>query len=243
MGLAAGSGRAGHAAALRAAQRSRAQRRQVRLRPGAVRRLHRARRRQGGALLRDAGQRRSRAREVTTLEGLGTPDKPHRAAAGVHRRAGRAVRLLHQRHDHGGEGAARPQSAARPRTRSAQALAGNLCRCGTHNRIVRAVLRAAQASREAMTMNAPRAAAREFTAGSAARHRLPLDADVALGQQRARLPASLQGNRKLDAWVASTPTAPPRSSTGKVELGQGMLTALAPDRRRGARSAARARDA
>ena len=26
------------------------------------------------------------------------------------------------------------------------ALAGNLCRCGTHNRIIRAVLRAAQAS-------------------------------------------------------------------------------------------------
>jgi len=27
-----------------------------------------------------------------------------------------------------------------------EALAGNLCRCGTHNRIVRAVLRAAQVS-------------------------------------------------------------------------------------------------
>ncbi len=27
-----------------------------------------------------------------------------------------------------------------------EALAGNLCRCGTHNRIVRAVLRAAQAN-------------------------------------------------------------------------------------------------
>ena len=26
------------------------------------------------------------------------------------------------------------------------ALAGNLCRCGTHNRIIRAVLRAAQAN-------------------------------------------------------------------------------------------------
>jgi len=27
-----------------------------------------------------------------------------------------------------------------------EALAGNLCRCGTHNRIIRAVLRAAQAN-------------------------------------------------------------------------------------------------
>jgi nicotinate dehydrogenase subunit A len=36
-----------------------------------------------------------------------------------------------------------------PRPTEAQvrtALAGNLCRCGTHNRIIRAVLRAAQAS-------------------------------------------------------------------------------------------------
>ena len=33
----------------------------------------------------------------------------------------------------------------RPRTRSRQALDGNLCRCGTHVRIVRAVRRAAEA--------------------------------------------------------------------------------------------------
>ena len=84
--------------------------------------------------------------EITTLEGLGTIDKPHPLQQRLHRRAGRAVRLLHQRHDHDGEGAARPQSAADRSATCAQALAGNLCRCGTHNRIVRAVLRAAQAS-------------------------------------------------------------------------------------------------
>ena len=56
-----GSGRAGYAAALRAAQRSRAQRREVRLRTVAMRRLHRADRRQGGALLRHPGRRGRRA--------------------------------------------------------------------------------------------------------------------------------------------------------------------------------------
>ncbi len=44
--------------------------------------------------------------EITTLEGLGSIDKAARAPAGVHRGAGRPVRLLHQRHDHVGEGTA-----------------------------------------------------------------------------------------------------------------------------------------
>ena len=60
-GRALGSGRAGHAAALRAAQRSRAQRRQVRLRAGAMRRLHGAGRRRGDALLRHPDRRRRQA--------------------------------------------------------------------------------------------------------------------------------------------------------------------------------------
>ncbi len=49
--------------------------------------------------------------EVTTLEGLGTSGQAAPVAAGVHRRAGRAMRLLHQRHDHGRESIARQQSA------------------------------------------------------------------------------------------------------------------------------------
>ena len=49
---------------------------------------------------------------VTTLEGLGTPDAAPPAAEGLHRRTGDAVRLLHQRHDHERQGAARSQSGA-----------------------------------------------------------------------------------------------------------------------------------
>src|SRR5262249_18606215 len=81
--------------------------------------------------------------EITTLEGLGTLEHPHplqaafmteQAAQCGYCIAGMimAAKALLDRN---------PQpSAAEVR----QALAENLCRCGTHNRIVRAVLRAAQ---------------------------------------------------------------------------------------------------
>ena len=49
----------------------------VRLRPRPVRRLHRPCRRQGGALLRHAALRGHAGQKVVTLEGLGTPEKPH----------------------------------------------------------------------------------------------------------------------------------------------------------------------
>ena len=81
--------------------------------------------------------------EVTTLEGLGTLDKPHplqqafideQAAQCGYCASGMimtAADLLNRN----------------PRPREADvraALADNLCRCGTHSRIIRAVLRAAQ---------------------------------------------------------------------------------------------------
>jgi nicotinate dehydrogenase subunit A len=81
--------------------------------------------------------------EITTLEGLGTPERPHplqtafmteQAAQCGYCIAGMIMtaKALLDRN---------PQpSAAELR----QGLAENLCRCGTHNRIVRAVLRAAQ---------------------------------------------------------------------------------------------------
>ena len=40
-------------------------------------------------------------KKITTLEGLGTPGEAASAADGVHRGAGCAVRLLHERADHG----------------------------------------------------------------------------------------------------------------------------------------------
>ncbi len=48
-----------------------------------------------------------------------------------------------------------------------------------------------------------------------------------LAQQRARLPGSLARHRRLDAWLRINPDGAATIFTGKVELGQGILTALA----------------
>jgi CO/xanthine dehydrogenase Mo-binding subunit len=54
-----------------------------------------------------------------------------------------------------------------------------------------------------------------------------LDPELALSQERKRLPGSLDNNRTLDAWIRINPDGSATVSTGKVELGQGILTALA----------------
>jgi len=46
------------------------------------------------------------------------------------------------------------------------------------------------------------------------------------GQQPPRLPGSLGTNRRLDAWIRINADGTATVSTGKVELGQGILTAL-----------------
>jgi nicotinate dehydrogenase subunit A len=82
--------------------------------------------------------------EITTLEGLGTVDKPHplqkafieeQAAQCGYCIAGMlmSAKALLDINPHPSEADVR------------QGLADNLCRCGTHNRIIRAVLKASQA--------------------------------------------------------------------------------------------------
>jgi nicotinate dehydrogenase subunit A len=90
--------------------------------------------------LKDVGQE-----EVTTIEGLGSLDKPHalqqafmdeQAAQCGYCISGMIMtaKELLDRIPHPTEADVRSE------------LARNLCRCGTHNRIIRAVLRAAQAN-------------------------------------------------------------------------------------------------
>jgi nicotinate dehydrogenase subunit A len=91
--------------------------------------------------LKSAGGRR-----VVTAEGLGSVDKPHPVqAAFIAEQAAQCgyctngmvmstVALLDRR----------PKPT---REEAQQALAGNLCRCGSHDRVLRAVQRAADASR------------------------------------------------------------------------------------------------
>lgn len=83
--------------------------------------------------------------EVTTVEGLGTAAKPHRLQqAFIDEQAAQCGYCT------GGMIMAAKELLDRNSRPSEQdvraALAGNLCRCGTHNRIVRAVMRAAQAN-------------------------------------------------------------------------------------------------
>lgn len=90
--------------------------------------------------------RAAAGRSITTIEGLGTPERPdHLQAAFMAEGAAQcgyctpgvimAARALLIRNG-------RPTA-----DQVKEALAGNLCRCGAHTRIVRAVLRAAQAPR------------------------------------------------------------------------------------------------
>ena len=83
--------------------------------------------------------------EITTIEGLGSLEKPHALQrAFIEEQAAQcgycingmimSAKELLDRNPRPGEQDVRA------------ALAGNLCRCGTHNRIIRAVLRAAQAN-------------------------------------------------------------------------------------------------
>src|SRR5215471_2213718 len=83
--------------------------------------------------------------EVTTLEGLGTAAKPHPLQqAFIDEQAAQcgycingmimSAKALLDQHPHA--------TAVQVR----EGLAGNLCRCGTHGRIIRAVLKASQAN-------------------------------------------------------------------------------------------------
>ena len=107
--------RARDAAAVGAARRAGPDRHEVRLRHGAVRRLHRAPRRPGDALLRDAAVAPSPASKITTIEGVGgSPIGKTVQDAWVERRRS-AVRLLPVGPDHVGAAALlADQSEARP---------------------------------------------------------------------------------------------------------------------------------
>jgi nicotinate dehydrogenase subunit A len=81
--------------------------------------------------------------EITTIEGLGTLDKPHPLQqAFIDEQAAQCGYCIN-----GMIMTAKELLDRNPRpnpTEVRETLTGNLCRCGTHGRIIRAVLRAAQ---------------------------------------------------------------------------------------------------
>jgi len=82
-------------------------------------------------------------KKVTTIEGLGAPGKPHPLqSAFVAEQAAQCGYCVTGMVMTGAALLARKPSITRADAQ--QALAGNLCRCGTHERILRAMLRASQ---------------------------------------------------------------------------------------------------
>jgi nicotinate dehydrogenase subunit A len=83
--------------------------------------------------------------EITTIEGLGTIDKPHvLQQAFIEEQAAQCGYCTNGMIMSAKELLDRNPRPSEPDVRAA--LSSNLCRCGTHNRIIRAVLRAAQAN-------------------------------------------------------------------------------------------------
>ena len=86
-------------------------------------------------------------KSVTTIEGLGTPDKPHPLQqAFLEEQAGQCGYCLSGIIVSATALLARNPSPSRAEI--AAALDDNLCRCGSHNRILRAVAKAAARMRE-----------------------------------------------------------------------------------------------
>jgi nicotinate dehydrogenase subunit A len=83
--------------------------------------------------------------EIMTIEGLGSIDKPHvLQQAFIEEQAAQCGYCTNGMIMSAKELLDRNPRPSEPDVRAA--LASNLCRCGTHNRIIRAVLRAAQAN-------------------------------------------------------------------------------------------------
>ena len=153
------------------------------------------------------------------------------------------MRLLHQRHDHAGRRAAgNPKRPTEEQVR--QALAANLCKCGTHVRILRAVMRAAGKdglSRAMAAFDVNRdarfcsAAARSSSPSRSRPRAEPRGAGrPAASERRSRRRRRLHRDRRAAAWS--------RSTRGKVELGTGVADGADADRRRRAVGAVRPRD-
>ena len=82
-------------------------------------------------------------KKITTVEGLGTPAKPHPLqAAFINESAAQCGYCVAGMVMSGAALLARKPDFTREDAQAA--LAGNLCRCGTHQRILQAMVRAAQ---------------------------------------------------------------------------------------------------
>ena len=143
-------------------------------------------------------------RDVTTVEGLGVSGRPHPAAqAIIDGQAAQCGYCISGVVISAAGLLAVNDDPSEDEVRAA--LDRNLCRCGAHNRIVRAVLAAASEP-----------------AGQPGQRLMAGTRDA-----RTALPPSLAANPRLGDWLRVLPGGVVEVRSGKVELGQGVLTALA----------------
>jgi CO/xanthine dehydrogenase Mo-binding subunit len=113
-----------------------------------------------------------------------------------------------------------------------EALNGNLCRCGAHGRIIRAVLKGAGQMPDGQAMVLDPAAGQvpvdQAPAEGISTGRGPVPAPPSgISPLPADLPADLAANPVLARWLDFSRDGEVTIRTGKVEYGQGIWTALA----------------
>ena len=134
-----------HAAAVGVARRARHDRHEVRLRHGAVRRLHRAYRRRCRPVPASPRSTASAASEITTIEAIGAT-----AAGAKIQKAWLDREVVQCGYCQSGQiMSASALLASNPHPTDSDiddAMSGNICRCGTYVRIREAIKQAAQSS-------------------------------------------------------------------------------------------------
>src|SRR5271156_1557367 len=175
-----------------------------------MRDLHRADRRHRRALLRDSDQRLRRARD-RDARGPWFARSSRSGAAGLHRRTGRAMRLLSQRHDHEHQGAVEPHPAPErsggPRGPALQSVPMRRA----YRDHARGVAGRGSLRRGARLMTAPE---------------LPDDAAVRSGSLSVVRPAVSGEKTLFETFIKITTDGSVTAFNGHVDLGTGIRTAL-----------------
>ena len=104
------------------------------------------RRRRARSLLPDSGRDHQRRDRAERSRACATAASCTPLQARLRRGLRHPMRLLHARHDHGGEGAAGGQSEPDAATTWSEAISGNVCRCTGYEPIIHAILAAADAA-------------------------------------------------------------------------------------------------
>src|SRR5437870_5461921 len=209
-----GRSRARRAPALRAPERARPQRPALRLRSRPVRGVHGARRRRRRSRMRHARLVRRRQRGDDARRAGGARAAPSRPT-GIRGRAGRPVRLLRERHDHDHGGAPEEDREAdrgpNPHGAGGQPLPLRDARAHSARRATGGA-----------GMRTPTLSRRRLLQGTGALV-VTFSLPVIL---RAQSPAPSRARDQLETWLAIGQDGRVTLSTGKVELGTGVETAL-----------------